>query len=456
MRRWLAYPAIYRAFYYGAYERLRGRATLRLIREAEERQWWSRERLLEWQRERLARILEIAWERTTYYREAMAAVDAGPGASEDPVARLERLPPLERETIQRRFADLVARDHPHRLLVKGTGGSTGEPVRVGYDDPTYRRRLALVQRAYSWAGCQAGARVAYLWGGAPGAVPARTRWKLRLDDWLANRKVINTFGAGSQRFQDWEEAIRAFSPRALVTYTTPGYELARWMAERQRPPLGLRAVVTAAEGVFAHQRALMERILGGRVFESYGAREVTSIAMECEAHRGLHWNADGLWLEIRRGDRPAKPGEIGELWITDLVNEAFPLIRYRLGDLAVAAEGTCPCGRGLPLLERVEGRVLDALTTPEGEIIPGEFFPHLLRNYHEIRRFQVVQDAPDHIVLRVAPAVPLPSAVREEILALTRARLGPTVRFELETVDAIPPAPSGKLRVTRNLLRERR
>jgi len=444
-----SYARWYRKFYHGGYEAIRGRNMLHLLAQAEERQWWTPGQLREWQREHLLRILTSAYNRSDFYHQRMEQAGAVPEAKSDPFILLKQLPPLTRTDVQRNFQQLVAKGHGHPLLVKGTGGSTGQPVRVGYDDPVYRFRMALAQRAYAWAGCEDGVRTAYLWGGAIASVSAVARWKLAFDNALARRMIINTFGQGTQDFPAWEQRIRAANPIGLITYTTPGYELARFMLAKRSRPFGTAAIITAAEAVYPHQRRAMEMAFGGRVFESYGSREVTSIAMECSAHQGLHINADGLLVEIQRDGTDAEPGTTGEVWLTDLMNEAFPLIRYALGDLAVPSNRTCACGRGLPLIERIDGRVLDALRDRRGRMIPGEFFPHMMGGVSGIDSYQVVQDRDDRVVITLVPGPGLTDETVAFIRQASLRRLGEGMLVEIKMADSIPAEPSGKLRVTK-------
>src|SRR5258707_764531 len=117
----------------------------------------------------------------------------------------------------------------------------------------------------------------------------------------------------------------------------------------------------------ASSRAVMEDAFGCKVFDKYGAREFSGIAYECEAHEGHHVVAEGYIVETLRDGQPAKPGEVGEIVITDLNNYCMPFIRYRIGDLAeVLPEATCRCGRGAPRLGAIEGRVQSIIQGTDG------------------------------------------------------------------------------------------
>jgi len=189
-------------------------------------------------------------------------------------------------------------------------------------------------------------------------------------------------------------------------------------------------------------------VFGAPVFETYGSREFTFIAGECDRHQGLHVSMENLLVEILDDDgRPTPAGEEGNVVITDLSNYGMPFIRYANGDRAVAGWGTCSCGRGLPLLQKVVGRRLDILETPDGRRIPGEFFPHLMKDFPAVKRFQVVQEQLDRIELRLVVNYPLPQQSRSLLDQEIRKVVGPAVKLSLLTVDDIPLTSAGKLRV---------
>jgi phenylacetate-CoA ligase len=90
------------------------------------------------------------------------------------------------------------------------------------------------------------------------------------------------------------------------------------------------------------------------------------------------------------------------------------------------------------------------LFTPDGRHIPGEFFPHLIKEYAEVRRFQVVQEAHDSICLRLVVSLRWTAAQQQSLVEEIRNLLGTAVHFHVDVVDDIPLTRSGKLRVVVN------
>jgi phenylacetate-CoA ligase len=148
--------------------------------------------------------------------------------------------------------------------------------------------------------------------------------------------------------------------------------------------------------------------------------------------------------------RAARPGETGEVVITDLHNLACPMIRYVNGDLAVAgAEEHCRCGRGLSRIGQIQGRITETMYDGQGRAVGGLVFNILFSSIgHVARSFQVHQHEDGHVVFKVVPyqGGALPS--REEQLLRSHAeRYLPGAPFTIEIVDNIPLSPAGKRRV---------
>jgi phenylacetate-CoA ligase len=231
--------------------------------------------------------------------------------------------------------------------------------------------------------------------------------------------------------------------------------LAQWLVDVGRSIHQPRAIVGAAEALHEFQRELLEKAFGCPAFNTYGCREVMLIAAECEQRCGLHVNADHLAVELVDRNGAVPRGRPGDVVVTDLFNYGMPLIRYVNGDMATEGDGACSCGRGLPLLSRVDGRVLDAIISPDGHLLPGIFFPHMLKEVRGIERFQVVQRRLDQLDISIVRG----KDFEEEALPFIRHEvhrvLGASVALNFQFVDDIALTRSGKLRVTVSELHHR-
>jgi phenylacetate-CoA ligase len=159
--------------------------------------------------------------------------------------------------------------------------------------------------------------------------------------------------------------------------------------------------------------------------------------------------AEGLLVEVLGGEETTP----GRVVVTDLVNRAMPLIRYEVGDLATVRSGPCACGRSLPRLGAVHGRITDILRTPDGRKISGiSVLDTFMIHIPGIKQAQIVQDEIDHLLLRVLPDAAFGPPTRARLAETVREVFGSAMRHDVEIVDAIPRTPRGKFQFTVSLL----
>lgn len=428
---------------------LRRRKTFAYWRELDRSQWLPAQEVDALQLRALRGLLEHAQARCPYYRERWRALGLEARELTD-LGSVRRWPVIDRETVRENRPAMRAEGTSLRLITKSTGGSSGVPLQFDLDAGSYERRMAATFRSYAWAGAGPGTKQLYLWGTSLAEEPGWARWKTALYDRLYRREVLSAFALGEATLPRFVERLAARRPDVIVAYTNPLYSFARMASERGLKPFSPRSIVVGAEKLHPFQRTLIEEVFRAPVFETYGSREFMLMGAECECHSGLHLTAEQLLVEVvDENGRPVPPGTEGQLVVTDLYNYGMPFVRYANGDRAIAGERTCPCGRGLPLLAKVTGRQLDILTTPDGRRIGGELFPHLLKDFASVRRFQVVQEKLDEIVLRLVLA-PDGEEDLPRIESAARSVLGPSVRLGIERCEDIPLTPAGKLQVVVN------
>jgi phenylacetate-CoA ligase len=430
------------------------RNTFRYWEELERTQWLARGELEALQFKALKRLVEHAYAHCPYYRDTWNAAGLVPGG----LASLEdfrRWPLIDQTTVRAYRLEMRAQVPGMQLLSKATGGSTGIPVELDLNLDSYDRRVAATFRGYGWASAGPGTKQLYLWGGPTGDVPWRKRLKDRAYERLYRRRVLNCFQFGPDRTDQFVAELNRYRPDVVVAYTNPLYEFARVIDASGQKPFAPASIVVGAEKLHGFQREVIQRAFRAPVFETYGSREFMLMAAECDRHSGLHLTMEQMLVEIidDQGE-PCPAGTEGNVVVTDLYNDGMPFVRYMNGDRAIAAAEACPCGRGLPVLQKIVGRRLDVLATADGRTIPGEFFPHFLKDFRAIRRFQVVQASPDEITLRVVLGDGWSQADEDRLRAGVRQVIGTRCRFTVEQVDDIPLTGAGKHRVVVNLCRQ--
>jgi phenylacetate-CoA ligase len=426
-----------------AYDQARGREYVRRSKLLRDSQWWSPERVRQFQWNELKRLMGHVFNSVPYLQQKYRSLGIELGdlkTWED----FRRLPPLTREEVNEHRTELCSTTYTGKLLPHATGGSSGTPTRFFRTYESYDWRTAAKDRAYAWSGWRLGERSAYLWGAPVGAHSRRELWKTRVFERVHRQLIFNTFSQTDALWRDIYARILKFGPVLVVGYVSSLEHFAAFLKKEQLTVPKLRCVIAAAEPLFPATRAAIEAAFHAPVYNTYGSREFMSIAGECEYRQGLHINAENLVVETR--DPHSK--EPSEILVTDLHNYGMPFVRYATGDAGTVSEVSCACGRGLPLLESIEGRLLDSIRTVDGRTVPGEFFPHLLKEVPEFAEYRVEQRTLDHVVI---------SAVLTEALSERSERLlsyeiekvfGSATRWEVQPVSEIPNLRSGKRRVT--------
>lgn len=441
------YQTLFRHLMFPAWERLVARRdTPRYLAGYERSQWLPRAELAALQLEKLNALLAHCWAQVPFLQRHWRAAGLSPGALAS-VAELERYPRLTKAHITANYTDCIAGDWRGRTMSKSTGGSSGQPFRFEITMESYARRTALMWRSYAWGGAAIGTRTAYLWGvGEPRAGIAGL--KESLYHRAFNRRFFNAFAMREDTLADYVRGMRAWRPKVLVGYVAPVLRVARWLNARGERIEGLRGVITGAEALYAPERAEIERAFGVPVTNTYGSREVMLMASECERHRGLHVHIDHLLLETVADDGRGVHGQSGEVLVTDLHNYGMPLVRYANGDRATLDDASCDCGRALPLLSSVDGRVLETIVTPDGRILPGEFFVHAMVDWPRVQQYLVVQTAVDAVELQLVVTPSLSDVEQAALRERLQRTVGAAMRVNIRAVATIAPHPSGKRRIT--------
>jgi phenylacetate-CoA ligase len=419
--------------------------------ELQASQYLPPEKIRELQEKKLRRLITHAYYHVAYYRERMDALGLTPSDIHG-LDDLARLPLLGKDDVRENLHfDLLSDNHEKRKILKiTTSGSTGEPFVCYADQHQLEIRWAATQRSMEWTGYRFGDRCARLWHQTLGMSWLQVL-RERIDAWFNRRLFIPAFEMSDQNIASFVNRLREYRPVLLDGYAESFNFLAHYIRNHGLESFHPKAVISSAQVLPEHSREIIEKTLGCGVFDKYGSREFSGIAYECEQHEGHHVVAESYVLEILKDGLPARPGEWGEVVITDLNNFCAPLIRYRVGDLAVAMDqqAACGCGRGLPRIGRIEGRVQAIITAQNGSYVPGTFFAHLFKDYdHVIRQFQVRQDHLGSITLRVIKALRFDEATFQELLGQLRQFLGEDMKIDVEFVDRIEMVRTGKHQMT--------
>jgi len=443
------YYQLFSRFLNPLYEKIIKRRKILEYRAAvDDTQWLKTEEVRQRQWQDIIKLLEHASQNVPYWQEVFKQSNL----TLDQIKTYQdflRLPIIEKDDIRTSKEDMIASNYQGKTWTKSTGGSTGVPLELDYTPESYDWRVAVSKRGYSWAGCEDGIKQAYIWGVDIGKIGPMQKFKEALHHTMLRQKFFNCFQFSDKEMAQCLKSLNQYRPQVIIGYTNPLYNFVQYVKKNGGLKFKVKSVITAAEKLHDFQRKEISEVLGCPVFNTYGSREFMLIASECEHHKGLHINSENLFVEVIKEDgSPAKPGEMGELVITDLHNYGMPFIRYRIGDMAIQSDRVCECGRGLPLLEDVVGRSLDLLITPSGRYVPGEFFPHLMKEFKGVSRFQVIQEKLDRIVIKIIRNDLFKDTDHEKMIAEIRKIFDLSVNIDVQFVNEIPLTKTGKFRVT--------
>ena len=419
-------------------------ALLALMYQFERSEWWSPETLLAAQLGQLEGLLAHAARTVPFYRERLqAAVE--PGAGRLTLKTWRQLPILGRQDIQEAGAALTSSDIPPAhgsARDVSTSGSTGRPITVKTTEITRLFNRAINLRYHLWHDRDFSATTAIIripdGNAARAAAGKDTGWAY-------------VYPSGPTLFFDVTKPVseqlawlERQNPDYLVTYPSNLAALLRLSRETGVRPAGLREAITLSEVLDPAVRAACRRVWDVPVTDSYLAQECGMIALQCPEHPHYHVQAESLLVEVLGSDgAPCGPGETGRLVVTPLNNFATPLIRYEIGDYAEVGEA-CSCGRGLPVLNRILGRVRNMATLPSGETFWPRFYSDDLAKVAPIRQVQLVQRSVHDIDVRLVVARPLTAEEEERLKSVILEYLGHPFTLGFTYVDEIPRSAGGK------------
>lgn len=421
---------------------------LSLLHQLDESQWWTAGRVADAQREQLARLVAHARKHVPWYRDRLPAVDFGDAARF--AADWQRVPILTRANIQGHAARLRATERPaghQQPRAVTTSGSTGISIAVDVTEAARLVGMALLLRDHAWHRRDLAQKhvAVRLFGHTKASWPEGQRQA----DWGPPENVVYATGPSAMldiftdvpRQIDW--LVRE-APGILLTFPTNARALASHCRAHAISLPSLREVRLMSEALDSATRAFLRDTWNVPVTDVYSAQEVGYIALQCPDQECYHVQAENVLVEVLRDDGSAcAAGETGRVVVTSLHSFAMPLIRYEIGDLAEAG-AACSCGRGLPVLERVLGRVRDMLTLPGGERrwpnLSGPFY----RDIAPVVQHQIVQHTADTLEARLVVERPLTAQEEEGLRTLITERLGFPFDLVFSYPDRIERSPSGK------------
>jgi phenylacetate-CoA ligase len=352
------------------------------------------------QRKKLYKLIEYASQNIPYYKRLIKKHHIQ--FSEDSIFDdIKKFPLLTKEIIRNNFDELYKfRDRTY--FRNHTSGSTGEPVIFYQDKYCLEWKIATKIFFDEWAGRRIGEPMVKLWGAVQDILKEGQGIKGYLRQQFYGVTTLNSYMMTEKNMNGYVRKINSIKPRLILTYTNSIDELARFIQGHHLDIHSPGAIMTSAGVLFPEIRTKVEKVFKAPLFNNYGSRETGGIACNCEKNEGLHLVPDVQYVEaLDDNSREVNLGESGEIVVTLLTNYTMPLIRYTIEDRGIFSKKVCSCGRGFPMLEKVEGRIRNMFRNKQGDLIDSGFFISLIYFRDYVKKLQIIQKKVNYIIINL-------------------------------------------------------
>ncbi|MFX0116636.1 MAG: phenylacetate--CoA ligase family protein [Candidatus Hodarchaeota archaeon] len=402
-------------------------------------QWLKRERIERIQQASLRALLSHAYKKVPYYHKAFKNLKAKPGDIKS-IEDLRKFPVLKRTQVAMLSKELRAKNFQRKIIPCETSGTTSTPVQFYRDHNDYSWGTAAMLRAFRWAGFKVQDKKAMIWNFRQHELNSMT---FKIQNLLARTLAISVFQFSQPTMGLISPRLRRYNPKFIIGYASALYLLAKHCLDEGLDTAKPKAIFSTSSKLLAGQRKIVEEAFCCEVYDWYASREMLTMASECPHHSGLHVASDHVVLEFVKNGEHTAPGEEGKVLVTNLHNYSMPFIRYDIGDVGKPSNESCQCGRGLPLIESIEGRTYEIFVTSDGSFTTlrdlGTFFEDL-----PVKEFQIIQNTPDEIHVKVVKDIGYTQ--RHTAFIENNLKWAGKAKIAVETVNSIPFERSGKKR----------
>jgi phenylacetate-CoA ligase len=370
-------------------------------------------------------------------------------------ADIARIPIVRKQDLRRHTEEFFTEKASRRMTTVHTSGTTGSPLTVRFSQEDIGRRYAFLERCRRWAGVRIGQKRATFTGRN-----LLAEGQSQAPFWRYNRPgkqlLFSSYHLAPKNLPAYVDALESFQPEIIDGYPSSIHAVADHILRSRRVHrIHPRAILVSAETVLPHQRQTIEAAFQTKLYDQYASSEGAPFISECRNGR-MHVHLDSGLIEILDAEgQAAAPGRAGEMVVSSFTTSVVPLLRFAIGDTAVASpkEDTdaCPCGLPFPGIEAIVGRVDDTLCTPDRGLV-GRLDTVFKGLPNSVVEAQIMQVSPQTIILRLVPdrSRYRPEHARQLVRQM-RSKLGQAIAIEVEEVSEIPRSANGKMRSVINL-----
>jgi phenylacetate-CoA ligase len=409
-------------------------------------QWWSRDEIKNYQEKKLHELLLHCSENVPFYVEWFKKNQCGP--DDITLSNLNQLPVIEKDFLRNNLDILCSKAHTGPYEQAKTSGSTGVSLHFPKSLKASGMQLAAMYRGHRWHGVEPGAKEARLWG-IP--VNRKSRMKIHLVDFFLNRFRERKYNLTEPVLADFHKKMISRKPEYLMGYTSMVVQYAKYLKNTgsNGRDYKLKMVKCTSETIHDSDRDIIEDIFGCPLVSEYGAAETGLISFQCE--KGCHHlMSECSIIEFIGSLDNLTDEDLKEVVVTNLDNYTLPIVRYKVGDLAVPSSEQCRCGRKLPLIEKVTGRVSDIIKSSDGRkwhsIIIYYIMKGLDEKYGGVLQFRVYQHKLDNLDFMLVCDGSYTINAEKYIFEKCKNIFGDSFSININYAEFIPREKSGKFR----------
>lgn len=392
-------------------------------------QWKKPKELEKIQNKMLRRIILHAYKNTVFYRRLWKKhnIDI---TSIKTVENLKKLPLISKLDLTKNYNQFLTTGLAKRMVMRTTSGTSGVGMKIPFDEKSWDYLEAIYLRSLLAAGYDPRKPLTYYW---------YTPFEKTIHAQLGFMKKILIPCRLTEEQQI--EILQKINPEYIYYFSSSIFSIAKKM-KKEGIELTPKSVITHAEVLSNKMRKVIEDTFQTPVFDHYGTAEFVRVAWECDKKIGYHVDADSTVVEILDDGEPVSSGENGSAVFTGMVNGVFPLIRYKIGDIFVASDEKCNCGRSLPLIKSIEGREKDMIVLKSGKTIYPKTIIDPLAGLDAIYKFRVNYFGKNHFVINLVSFEG--DSIEQMIKSSLQKTIGENIKVEVELVEEISKGKTGK------------
>jgi phenylacetate-CoA ligase len=409
------------------------------LRFLQNSQWWSKEKLENFQNEQLQKLIQYSYKNVPYYTNLFDKLSISPKdiqTKED----LKKLPILTKADIKNNFPHSIVSKNLKKgsFYRRASSGSTGEPLQYYLSKKAFSMNVASNLRGWYWMGYRLGDKFVKI------SHNARASKEKRIQDFLLSNKYIDFKNIDNQSLMEVIMALDNYKPDIIRCYPDPLFFISE-LLEKHNIKLRPKAIATTGNTLHSSTREKIENIFDCKIFDAYSCEGGASF-FECETHSCYHSAMEYAISEFVDVNEVENGKYQGRMITTCLWNYALPFIRYDSQDILEWDNKKCTCGRGLLNINRIIGRDSDILITPLGKRIIVHKFTIFFSKIEAVVQFQIIQDKPDHMIFKLIVNSSYLKTMEDDILFFWNDAISDGVKIDIEYVNHIKSTPAGKRR----------